>query len=264
MAVVGRMTIDQLERLVRATRSQHFSSNEGIFRSPPMCFVGEDDHRFFLQNFTHTVIDDKLETFVCFAHPALITEAKNRALNVFIDATFKIVPSGYKQCLILMVYSASKDKYFPVFYILMTGKSYNCYFYALGLAIAASDFTLKAISVTCDFEKPLIKAVKSQFKEATLIGCLFHWKQALVRKLKDLGIPDQVIYDLCNKKGPINLLTVEDPSLFESHVIPYIRESWEKNLPYKTKFDNFWTYFRQTWLTQYDVKVKYMFLFDPF
>jgi hypothetical protein len=42
---------------------------------------------------------------------------------------------------------------------------------------------LKLSTVTCDFEIALINSVEKSFEGAVLIGCLFHWKQAIRRKL---------------------------------------------------------------------------------
>ena len=40
--------------------------------------------------------------------------------------------------------------------------------------------------VTCDFELALINAVQSVFPFAKINECLFHWKQAIFRKLASL------------------------------------------------------------------------------
>ncbi len=58
-----------------------------------------------------------------------------------------------------------------------------------------------------DFEQAFINALRKMFPRARLIGCFFHWKQAIRRKLKDLGFPDGVVSHLM-KPGRLDLLTV--------------------------------------------------------
>ena len=47
----------------------------------------------------------------------------------------------------------------------------------------------------------------NHFPEATLIGCLFHFKQALRRKMIKLGIPEEEV-KFVMQKGVIDLITV--------------------------------------------------------
>ncbi|KAF1774457.1 hypothetical protein GQ600_5165 [Phytophthora cactorum] len=79
-------------------------------------------------------------------------------------------------------------------------------------------------TVCCNFEMALLQGAKDQFPDAKRIGCLFHWKQAIRRKLVALRISEDKI---------------------------------KKNLPPtqgdKTKWKDFWKYFRSTWLKRYDL-----------
>ena len=73
--------------------------------------------------------------------------------------------------------------------IKLLGKSYDIYFLAITYAVTATNTELEAISTHCDFEQPLMKAIKEQFNPQRQdrishhVGCLFHWKQALFRYL---------------------------------------------------------------------------------
>ncbi|POM64766.1 Hypothetical protein PHPALM_19680 [Phytophthora palmivora] len=53
----------------------------------------------------------------------------------------------------------------------------------------------------------MIKAVKNQFPESRIVGCLFHFKQAIRRKMLKLKIPTDEV-DLAMRPGCINKLTV--------------------------------------------------------
>ena len=58
-----------------------------------------------------------------------------------------------------------------------------------------------------DFERALFTNVSNHFPEAKLIGCLFHFKQAIHRKMKQLKFPDKEV-DYAMRRGVIDLLTV--------------------------------------------------------
>jgi hypothetical protein len=57
-----------------------------------------------------------------------------------------------------------------------------------------------------DLERAFYAQVANHFTEAEIIGCLFHFKQALCRKMIKLGIPDDEV-KYCMRKGIIDLLT---------------------------------------------------------
>ncbi|ETP28509.1 hypothetical protein F442_22198 [Phytophthora nicotianae P10297] len=81
--------------------------------------------------------------------------------------------------------------------------------------------------VTCDFELGLVNAVRQQFAGVPIVGCRFHWKQALRRKLIDLCIPKET------RKG------------FRSSVAAWMSQVIVSN---RTRFG----YFKRTWMGTYD------------
>jgi hypothetical protein len=52
-----------------------------------------------------------------------------------------------------------------------------------------------------------LKAAKSNFSEAKTILCLFHWKQAIRRKLLALKLDEDIISALIRNEGLLELLT---------------------------------------------------------
>jgi hypothetical protein len=100
------------------------------------------------------------------------------------------------------------DLYIPIFYVLLDGKTESIYWNCIQQLITATDWRLRASSVTCDFESALQSTVSAQFKPAPIIGCLFHsHKQALRRKLVASQFPNTTIQLLMGEQG-IELLTV--------------------------------------------------------
>ena len=47
--------------------------------------------------------------------------------------------------------------------------------------------------VGVDFVRACFKQVANHFPEVKLIGCLFHFKQAITRKMIKLGMPDKEV-----------------------------------------------------------------------
>ena len=175
---------------------------------------------------------------------------KYGAVNTFIDCTFSCVPKGFEQCLIVMVYDRSTSLYVPIFYVLLQSKLENAYFHALQLCISSADWQFTAKTITCDFEQVVLNAVEANFPSVPVIGCVFHWKQALRRKLLAYHIPKDVISRLMGPDGLINILTHCPIEEIETKGVPYIRHYFDEG-DYESSFDSFWKYFLETWMKRF-------------
>ena len=105
--------------------------------------------------------------------------------------------------------------------------------------------------VTCDFKKALMNAVEATFKNVTVNGCLFHWKQAILRKLKELRFANAHIPFQMVSRSVLDVLTVIPRSKVATTGIDYVKsivEKMELNDTDKIKMDMFWSYFKKTWL----------------
>jgi hypothetical protein len=176
-------------------------------------------------------------------------------MNIFVDCTFRIVPKGFYQVLIVMCYSRQYDEYLPIYYVLLQSKEESVYKYALEqlqlCTLNLIGHKMEAKTITCDFEKGLINAVVNSFPEAIPIMCLFHFKQAIRKNLlKRFKIPEDLVSELMNEKGLINLLTIIPIDEIEEVGIPYIRENFDEK-DYEEKFTQFWKYFLRTWIFQF-------------
>ncbi|KAF0989255.1 hypothetical protein HZS_5593 [Henneguya salminicola] len=143
----------------------------------------ECDNRLFLKfSFEYELISKKIKNIgkrhkmLIWGHPDWIPILKRRFIPIFLDATFRTVPKPFKQCLILMVFDNKTDLYIP------------------------------PLTITIDFEKGLISACVKQFKNTHIIGCLFHYKKALRRKLIKLRIDIEEIAEAM-KPGMVDRLT---------------------------------------------------------
>ena len=196
------MSDSQVKTLVFNTRSRENGGD--IFRLleiPPLCMV-QDSNFFFLQS-NQTIINNdtqKIDRIVVFGNPSLFGLLAG-AVQHFIDGTFRICLSQFYQCLIIMVFDVQTAVYVPILYVLMTGKHENLYWHALHWVFVASNWKLDPFSVTCDFEKGLHNAIRGQFTNCILNGCLFHWKQATRRKRVELNIDKKQIKVAMTKKN---------------------------------------------------------------
>ncbi|ETI55988.1 hypothetical protein F443_01385, partial [Phytophthora nicotianae P1569] len=128
----------------------------------------------------------KPDRIIGWAHPELRQLLMYNGVSLFFDCTFRCVPTGFKQCMLMMVYDQEK---------------------------------LEPCDVVCAFEMLRIQAIEKQFPIAEVIGCLFHFKQAERRQMKTTySIPDAEDR-VAVEKGVLDLLTVIEPNLVPRHGI---------------------------------------------
>ena len=163
------------------------------------------------------------------------------------------MPVPFYQCLIVMVFDAARKVYVPVAWILMSGKTEECYWQAFNwLTSAVEDIDASYIGV--DFERAFFTQLGTHFPDAKLMGCLFHFKQAARRKMVDLGIPDSEIKPAM-ARGVYDLLTVIPIDQLEKGVV-YVRTkiidfSSELSKAVKEeeasveRWEKFWDYFER-------------------
>ncbi|OQR82378.1 putative cleavage induced protein [Thraustotheca clavata] len=113
-------------------RSKHYGTNDyDVIVQPPLSCVKNTSLNFF--QFQHIWTCRKtdgsftLERLIGWANPTLISLLRYNNITLFVDGTFRIVPRGFKLCVVLMVLDKGTQLYIPIFYILTTSKSHNCY-----------------------------------------------------------------------------------------------------------------------------------------
>ena len=141
--------------------------------------------------------------------------------HTFIDVTFKVTPHPFYQCVIVMTYDCGTRLYVPCAYALVTCKNEYIYCELLHQLIVLMEYNWMPRVITTDFEKALISAVKHEFPESRIIGCYFHLKQALQRKLIKFKMLNFNSTLILNK---IELLTIV-PQEQISAAIQYIKEN---------------------------------------
>ncbi|POM68560.1 Hypothetical protein PHPALM_15267, partial [Phytophthora palmivora] len=145
-----------------------------------------------LSNFTYYK-DEVLHRVIGWSYPLLMDRLKQRHCSIFVDATFRCVPTQFYQLVIVMMYDPISDLYLPVWYVLTSGKTSQIYEHIFHYICVASKKRLDPAHIVCDFEFAMIKAVKDQFPDSRIVGCLFHFKQALGRKMLKLKITEEEV-----------------------------------------------------------------------
>ncbi|KAF0991328.1 hypothetical protein HZS_5216 [Henneguya salminicola] len=104
--------------------------------------------------------------------------------ELFIPATFRGTHHPFIQCLIVMSFDIHK-------FALTSRRSEYLYcelFHTI--IIVQSKYVLSQKNVVVDFEKALLNSVKYQFPKSRIIGCYFHMRQEIFRRIKKDGNPD--------------------------------------------------------------------------
>ncbi|EGZ18329.1 hypothetical protein PHYSODRAFT_332150 [Phytophthora sojae] len=225
---------------------------EAILTQAVRC-VSDMDARAFLQfSVVHpTAAGTGMQRLIGLTHPDLARMLRYPKITLFIDGTFAVVPKPFSQCLIVMAFEPSVDLYVPVCYVLVQVKSQETYWRVLNELVILSNRQLEPENVTCDFEPALVNAVLEQFPTANLVGCLFHWKQALRRKMLELRLPEDQIKDALSP-GRLDTLTVIPEDQIAEKGVRYVRSIVDETGS-KTKWNTFWKYFLKTWTQRFDV-----------
>lgn len=267
------VNINELQKLYYASRRTAFGNWEGMIRTRPLLVTLSPTPHVFLQfdysyPKTSKINDNKLDLsrMIGWGNPQLFHILRESRRHIFADCTYRIVPKEFYQIMIIMVYSRAHDYYTPVFYVLLQDKSEKTYKIAFEHIVKAIGGSIDVATFTGDFELSLVKAAKTVFgdKDTDYVLCWFHLKQAIRKKAIAIGLSPEVVNVLVGSedidapgatRGLVNLLTVIDPTEIESFGIPYIRKEMEQfEEKFKDLLDEFWKYFKKTWMTLYKVE----------
>ena len=108
-----------------------------------------------------------------------------RAKSWYIDGTFKLCRHLFSQLLTVNIFVRTEDyaKQVPLLFVLMSGQKKSHYrqvFHAL-LNSLSNETSIQHITI--DFERALWKVLPEFLPNANIKGCVFHWTQAIWRKV---------------------------------------------------------------------------------
>ena len=189
---------NQLKHLLNIYRNKNFPNNDIYLNN--------------LFNYKYKLSDDKniSEKCFCLAKTEYINPQTNKvekyliystdfqlklfvaSKHIYIDGTFKSVPSSFYQLLTIHSFNKLTQKIIPVVFILMNAKTGNLYhnvFLKLKEILLLSDYKFNFTHLQSDFESAIINEFKKVFNlEIIVNGCYFHYIKALWFKLRDLKI----------------------------------------------------------------------------
>lgn len=162
-----------------------------------------------------------------------------------------------------MVFDAALKIYVPVAWILMTGKSDECYWHAFNW-LCNSVECIEPSYIGVDFKLAFFRMIGIHFPDAKLLGCKFHFKQAARRMMVKLGIPENEV-KFAMKPGMYDLVMVLEADQIQkgiayvrTKIIGFVEEqsysAKEETTAFK-KWDQFWEYFERFWMQDEFFKV---------
>ena len=143
--VIKSLSRDQIRKKIKRFRLEEFGNWQSvIISSPPLCLATDTDESIFLQFNMSINIDEEMVRFVGWANPNLIFMAQCLdTANIFIDCTFYIVPKGFSQCLIIMVFHPVTKLYLPVFLYCCKGRNMKFIFMQMELPLVSVTFVYR-------------------------------------------------------------------------------------------------------------------------
>ena len=118
----------------------------------------------------------------------------------YVDATFNVVKAPFTQLFTVhsFIRKDGEAKQVPLIFVLMSGKSKHDYKKVMRKIKSLLPRHASVQKIVTDFEAAIWRGCLAIFSTVTMQGCLFHWCQALKRKLAELGL----LRDY-NKKGSV-------------------------------------------------------------
>ncbi|XP_057326909.1 uncharacterized protein LOC130668578 [Microplitis mediator] len=108
--------------------------------------------------------------------------------TLFMDATFKMTPKKPKVYQFFTIMALINNKALPICWMLMSKKSASAYKTGLSYFKNHGAPHIQPQTIMSDFEASLDVAIKDQFPATLHTGCYFHFCQALIKRLKKLGL----------------------------------------------------------------------------
>jgi len=136
--------------------------------------------------------------------------------QLYVDGTFDICPEGCEQMVTLHIRKKEQPKSFPCLFAFMQNAKELDYWYLWWVIIylVPELDNVKKLFIACDFEIAMHNAVKKHFKCTEIVGCMFHFFQAINRWIKNKLPSDHIFKTYANVRTELfsqlkNLITTK-------------------------------------------------------
>ena len=216
------------------------------------------DNNTFLQNYCYTILyDNNKKKFFEHKHfiymsDFFINRLKN-AKHFYIDGTF-VIPNDFMQVIIILYYDEELNKKYPGAYLGLNNKSEISYIKAFlefkNILTNYGKDNLALLSYTTDFEKALMNACEYVFGvDIKPVGCLFHFGQSLIRKMRKNGMFRDIYRDISDElyKSLILIpwLYHKNNNIVSETFSRFIEAQSDKE--FKNLLNNYYNYFINEW-----------------
>ena len=204
---------------------------------------------FTLCNETYVDEHQSIKRVVVLASAFQIDVAKRNVGTFMGDGTFDSVPSLFTQ--MYTIHALHGDTSFPIAFALMEGKTTRGYEIVFRVL---KDNGVIIHTFMCDFERASRNAIKNIFNDVYVKGCWFHYTQAIMRRVENVGLQREYT------RSPFVNMTVR--RLFALSFIRPVEvsqavDSIEREISnsesggVRMKLDTLMCYFKKTWLRKY-------------
>ncbi|XP_050531030.1 uncharacterized protein LOC126899841 [Daktulosphaira vitifoliae] len=180
------------ESMMRLARRSSFPTLPQNLNELSIKFENNDLPRYTCCNssiFKGCVTDNDGKSSIIFGCNNLIEHVlANGITEMHVDATFKVVPNNTGQQLLTL--HCMIDNYsIPVAYSLMEAKTRNAYLCVFNFMKQNMFPSLQPEVIMTDFETALRDSLTNSFggSQTRVVGCWFHYNQAIWKKMKALG-----------------------------------------------------------------------------
>lgn len=144
-----------------------------------------------------------------------------------------------------MTLDCGTNVYVPCAYALMTRKSQQLCCNLLHEMVVLLNYYWTPRYVTYDFEQALLNAIKCEFPKSKIINCIFHFKQAIKKRLMKI-----------KRSGEEQSLVLRNidmlPAIIPSELDMAINFIKSQRGFASAGFDLFWSYFSRAWILEHD------------
>jgi hypothetical protein len=211
------------------------------------------DQPFLLWNHRY-VYNGEPSRIMIFGTPAYVANLLTKG-RVYVDGTFSFVTTPFKQLFTFQAFVHGDSAMIPFMYVFMSHKTKTAYvkvFEWLKAFAALNNIALAWQYITCDFESGLLPAIKQCLQMngllVDIIGCYFHYCQALYKKINESGLSNQYRNDAALQTFIRSLMTL--PFIPLRSVVDFYFTIFRPvlNPNSQVKLNKFIVYFEKTWL----------------